>query len=52
LKLTHEEWVSFGKSLYRRAAARRAIPAAANAGRVVNGGWYYATPDPLTLSPP
>jgi hypothetical protein len=47
LKLTHEEWVSFGKSspsARRRLArppTRRAIPAAANAGRVVvNGGWY------------
>jgi NAD(P)-dependent dehydrogenase (short-subunit alcohol dehydrogenase family) len=41
---------SVGKSLLRRAAPsltrqpRRAIPAAANAGRVVvNGGWYYDT---------
>jgi NAD(P)-dependent dehydrogenase (short-subunit alcohol dehydrogenase family) len=37
-------WV--GKSLIRRAATRRAIPAAANAGRVVvNGGWA-TTKDP------
>jgi hypothetical protein len=38
---------SVGKSLFRRAAARRAIPTTANAGRVVvNGGWYYTSRGP------
>jgi hypothetical protein len=51
-KPTQKEWASFGryKSLFRRAAplarvlarppTRRAIPTAANAGRVVVNGWY------------
>jgi hypothetical protein len=51
-KLTCEEWISFGRygshsarrplaRVLARPPTRRAIPAAANAGRVaVNGGWY------------